>query len=55
MIVISDTSAICYLLLIKQIDILPTLYTSIIIPLTIDVSDRTPVTLGEVRSWAVSK
>ncbi len=22
---------------------------------TIDVSDRTPVTLGEVRSWAVSK
>jgi len=22
---------------------------------TIDVSDRTPVTLGEMRSWAVSK
>jgi len=22
---------------------------------TIDVCDRTPVTLGEVRSWAVSK
>ncbi len=26
----------------------------LLFPLTIDVSDRTPVTLGEVRSWAVS-
>lgn len=32
MIVVSDTSPICYLLLINQIDILPTLYNSVTIP-----------------------
>lgn len=32
MIVVSDTSPICYLLLIDQIDVLPTLYQAVIIP-----------------------
>lgn len=32
MIIVSDTSPICYLLLIEKIDILPALYNVIIIP-----------------------
>ena len=32
MIVVSDTSPICYLLLIDQINLLPRLYTQVIIP-----------------------
>lgn len=35
MIVVSDTSPICYLLLINQIDILQILYDSITIPQTV--------------------
>ena len=32
MIVVSDTSAICYLLLVEQINLLPQLYGAIAIP-----------------------
>ncbi|MEQ9354484.1 MAG: DUF3368 domain-containing protein [Coleofasciculus chthonoplastes F3-SA18-01] len=51
MIVISDTSPICYLLLINQIEILPVLYNVVTIPQTVadelSVSESPPV----VKRW----
>lgn len=36
MIVVSDTSAICYLLLVEQINLLPQLYGAIAIPQAVE-------------------
>lgn len=51
MIIVSDTSPICYLLLINQIDILPTLYNVIVIPKTVAdelaASESPPI----VKNW----
>jgi predicted nucleic acid-binding protein len=51
MIVVSDTSPICYLLLIKQIDILQMLYRVVIIPQVVadelGASESPPI----VKSW----
>ena len=51
MIVISDTSAICYLLIINQIDILPALYTSIIIPQAVADELSSSESPHVVQSW----
>lgn len=51
MIVISDTSPICYLLLIGEIELLPQLYGQVLIPKTVqhELSDaRSPVS---VQTW----
>lgn len=51
MIVVSDTSPICYLLLINQIEILQNLYKSIIIPQAVaDELSASDSPLG-VKSW----
>lgn len=51
MIVVSDTSPICYLLLIDQIDILPHLYNKVIIPSAVadelKASEAPPI----VQNW----
>ncbi|NER22130.1 MAG: DUF3368 domain-containing protein [Symploca sp. SIO1C2] len=51
MIIISDTSAICYLLIINQIDILPALYTSIIIPQAVADELSASESPNIVQSW----
>lgn len=51
MIVISDTSPICYLLLIGEIEVLPQLYGQVLIPKTVqpELPDaRSPVS---VQTW----
>ncbi|NEQ67798.1 MAG: DUF3368 domain-containing protein [Symploca sp. SIO2D2] len=51
MVIISDTSAICYLLIINQIDILPALYTSIIIPQAVADELSASESPSVVQSW----
>jgi predicted nucleic acid-binding protein len=51
MIVVSDTFPLCYLILIKQIDLLPRLYGQVVIPAVVRdelVDERSPT---EVRQW----
>lgn len=51
MIVVSDTSPICYLLLINQIDILQILYNSVTIPQTVADELRTSESPLVVQRW----
>ncbi len=51
MIVVSDTSPICYLLLINQIDILQILYDSITIPQTVADELSASESLPVVKNW----
>lgn len=51
MIVVSDTSPICYLLLINQIDILQTLYGVVIIPKTVAQELEASESPLVVKSW----
>jgi len=51
MIVVSDTSPICYLLLINQIDILQTLYNSVTIPQTVADELRASESPPVVKRW----
>jgi predicted nucleic acid-binding protein len=51
MIVVSDTSPLCYLLLINQIDILPTLYGSVTIPQTVAAELSAPESPSGVKAW----
>ena len=50
-IVVSDTSPICYLLLINRIDILPILYKSVIIPKTVAAELGASDSPYVVKSW----
>ena len=54
MIVVSDISPICYLLLINQIDILKALYNSIIIPQTVADELRASESPLVVKCWIVN-
>ena len=49
--VVSDTSPICYLLLIGEIELLPTLYDRIYIPKAVAAELRHPKAPSLVRSW----
>lgn len=51
MIVVSDTSPICYLLLINRIDILPTLYSSVTIPQAVADELRASESPPVVKYW----
>jgi predicted nucleic acid-binding protein len=51
MIVVSDTSPICYLLLIGEIDILPQLYGKVLIPTTVYQELLDPKSPSLVRAW----
>ena len=51
MIVVSDTSPICYLLLINQIDILQSLYDSVIIPQSVANELKAFESPPVVKSW----
>lgn len=51
MIVVSDTSSLCYLLLINQIDILQTLYDVVIIPQAVANELSAPQTPSVVKKW----
>jgi predicted nucleic acid-binding protein len=53
MVVVADTSPINYLVLIYQIDILPRLYTRILIPPSVLIELKHPAAPGPVRGWAV--
>lgn len=53
MIVVCDTSPICYLLLIDSIELLPQLYEQIIIPEAVRnemIADKAPIAL---QAWIV--
>ena len=52
MIVIADTSPLNYLVLIEQIDLLPTLYGTLVIPPAVRQEMRVPLAPEAVRSWA---
>jgi predicted nucleic acid-binding protein len=54
MIVISDTSPICYLLLINQIDILRTLYHQVIIPQAVADELMASESPSIVQQWMVN-
>jgi predicted nucleic acid-binding protein len=49
--VVSDTSPICYLLLIGEIDLLPILYERIYIPQAVAAELRHPKAPSMVRGW----
>jgi predicted nucleic acid-binding protein len=51
MIVIADTSPICYLVLIDQIDLLPQLYGQIIIPTTVPTKLQSPNVPPQLQQW----
>lgn len=51
MIIVSDTSPICYLLLIDKIDVLYNLYKNIIIPQTVANELRASESPSVVKSW----
>jgi predicted nucleic acid-binding protein len=50
-IVVSDTSAICYLILIGEIDLLPALFGKILIPQRVRSELASPGAPEEVRAW----
>ena len=52
MVVVADTSPINYLVLICQIDVLPRLYTRILIPRAVLEELKHPVAPEPVRGWA---
>ncbi|NEQ27860.1 MAG: DUF3368 domain-containing protein [Microcoleus sp. SIO2G3] len=51
MIVVSDTSPICYLLLIDQIDLLQTLYSNVVIPEAVAVELSASESPPVVKNW----
>lgn len=51
MIVVSDTSPLCYLLLINQIDVLQALYAIVIIPQAVANELSAPNTPSGVKNW----
>lgn len=51
MIVVADTSPICYLLLIDEIDLLPALFTTILIPGAVARELRHPAVPPAVKLW----
>jgi predicted nucleic acid-binding protein len=51
MIVVSDTSPICYLLLIGEIDLLPKLYGQVLIPSTVHQELCNSKSPSEIREW----
>ena len=51
MIVVSDTSPLCYLRLINQIDVLQTLYKVVIIPQAVADELSAPKTPSVVKNW----
>jgi predicted nucleic acid-binding protein len=51
MIVVSDTSPICYLILIKAIDLLPQIYGQVIIPQAVYTELSSSAAPCEVRHW----
>jgi predicted nucleic acid-binding protein len=51
MIVIADTSPICYLLLIEQIDLLPRLYGQVIISTVVQAELTDPSSPAVVQQW----
>ena len=51
MIVVSDTSPICYLLLIREVDILPKLYQKVLIPTTVEQELAHPKSPQLIQAW----
>ena len=51
MIVVSDTSPLCYLILLGQIEVLPTLYQNVLIPQAVAAELRAAASPPEVRAW----
>lgn len=51
MIIVSDTSPICYLILIDLIDLLPQIYGKVIIPEAVFAELSSPQAPIEVRAW----
>ena len=51
MIVVSDTSSICYLILIGEVEILPQLFGRVIIPPSVRDELAAPGAPKEVRAW----
>lgn len=54
-VVISDTSPLHYLVLIGQADLLPTLYTELLIPQTVADELHQPATPDPVRRWIANR
>ena len=54
MIVISDTSPICYLVLIGYIDVLPALFGSITIPHTVKEELQHPMAAPAIHQWTAN-
>jgi predicted nucleic acid-binding protein len=54
MIVVADTTPLNYLVLIGEIDLLPALYDSVLIPLEVQRELQQPKTPPSVRAWASS-
>ena len=54
MIAVSDTSPICYLILIGEIDILPKLYSQVLVPPAVVAELLHEDAPGAVRSWAAN-
>jgi predicted nucleic acid-binding protein len=52
--VIADTSPINYLLLIGHIDLLPSLFTKVVLPLTVQTELRHPKAPPAVKQWIAS-
>ena len=54
MIAVSDTSPICYLILIGEIDILPKIYSHVLVPAAVIAELLHEDAPGAVREWAAS-
>ena len=54
MVVVADTSAVNYLVLIGQIDVLPSLFTRVLIPPTVVAELTHPLAPDAVRRWAAN-
>ena len=54
MIAVSDTSPICYLILIGEIDILPKLYSQVLVPPAVVAELLHEDAPGAVRDWAAN-
>jgi predicted nucleic acid-binding protein len=52
--VVSDTSPLNYLILIEQINLLPQLYSRVLIPVSVDKELNAPETPDLVRAWKAS-
>ena len=51
MIVVADTSPVNYLVLIREIDVLPQVYGTIVIPKAVQAELQCPPAPGVVRAW----